>query len=76
MVPLYELEQKGAFVDGNPAGIAFATGAARQVGVGAARHDRRCLAGERRHGVGYPMIAVRDIEAGRHMLSRDDFGRD
>jgi hypothetical protein len=24
----------------------------------------------------YPMIVVRDIEAGKHILSRDDFGRD
>ena len=27
-------------------------------------------------GVGYPMIAVRDIESGRRILTRDDFGRD
>lgn len=27
-------------------------------------------------GVGYPVIAVRDIEAGTHILTRDDFGRD
>jgi hypothetical protein len=27
-------------------------------------------------GVGYPAISVRDIEAGKHILTRDDFGRD
>ena len=50
VVPLYELEQKGAFIDGNTAGIAFATARLAEFGVGAARHDRRCLAGERGHG--------------------------
>ena len=27
-------------------------------------------------GVGYPMISVRDIESGKRILTRDDFGRD
>lgn len=27
-------------------------------------------------GVGYPEIKARDIENGKHVLARDDFGRD
>lgn len=76
VVPFYELEQKGAFVDGNPEGIAFAAGrladsasVLRNLIVDAWRASVDM-------GVGYPMIPVRDIEAGRHVLSRDDFGRD
>ena len=26
--------------------------------------------------VGYPVIPLRDIESGKHILTRDDFGRD
>lgn len=74
--PLYELEQKGAFVDGNEAGIAFAT--ARLASSAAALRDMIVDAwrASADMGVGYPMIGVRDIEAGRHILVRDDFGRD
>jgi hypothetical protein len=76
VVPLYELEQKGAFTDGNPAGIAFVTGrladsasVLRDMIVDAWRASEDM-------GVGYPAISVRDIEAGKHILTRDDFGRD
>lgn len=76
VVPFYELEQRGAFVDGNAEGIAFAAGrladaagALRDMIVDAWRASADI-------GVGYPMISVRDIEAGRHVLTRDDFGRD
>ncbi len=74
--PLYAMELTGAFVDGNEAGIAFA--AARLADSASVLRDMivdawRASAGM---GVGYPMISVRDIEAGRHVLTRDDFGRD
>jgi hypothetical protein len=76
LVPLFELERKGAFRGGEPAGIAFATGrlaagaaAARDMIVDAWRASADM-------GVGYPAISVRDVETGKHVLSRDDFGRD
>ncbi len=76
VVPFYELEKAGAFKDGNTAGIAFAT--ARLAAGAAAARDMivdawRASAGM---GVGYPMISVRDVESGKHILTRDDFGRD
>lgn len=76
VVPLYELDLAGGFEDGNEAGIAFATAqlalaasALRDMIVDAWRASADM-------GVGYPAISVRDIEAGRHILKRDDFGRD
>ena len=74
--PLYELDLKGAFADGNEAGSAFAT--ARLADSASVLRDMivdawRASADTE---VGYPMISVRDIEAGRHILNRDDFGRD
>jgi hypothetical protein len=74
--PLYELDLKGAFVDGNEAGIAFVT--ARLASSAAVLRDMIVDAwrASTDMAVGYPMIGVRDIEAGRHILVRDDFGRD
>jgi hypothetical protein len=76
VVPLYELDLKGAFIDGNEAGIAFvvtrladSASVLRDMIVDAWRASTDM-------GVGYPMISVRDIEAGRRILARDDFGRD
>ncbi len=76
VVPLYELEQKQAFAGRNEAGAAFVSqrlaagaGALRDMIVDAWRASVDM-------GVGYPEIKVRDIEAGRHVLTRDDFGRD
>jgi hypothetical protein len=76
VVPLYELEMKGAFIDGNEAGIAFVT--TRLASSAATLRDMIVDAwrASADMGVGYPMISVRDIEAGRHILVRDDFGRD
>ncbi|MBS0223505.1 MAG: S1/P1 Nuclease [Proteobacteria bacterium] len=76
VVPFYELEKAGAFTDGNAAGIAFAT--ARLVAGAAAARDMIVDAwrASSSMGVGYPMISVRDIESGKHVLTRDDFGRD
>ena len=76
VVPLYALEQKGAFTDGNTAGIAFAT--ARLAQSASVLRDMVVDAWRASEdmGVGYPAIAVRDIEAGRRILTRDDFGRD
>lgn len=76
VVPFYELEKAGAFTNGDQEGTAFA--AARLAAGAAAARDMivdawRASVGM---GVGYPMIAVRDIESGRRILTRDDFGRD
>ena len=76
VVPLYELDLKGAFVDGNEAGITFVT--ARLASSAAVLRDMIVDAwrASADMGVGYPMISVRDVEAGRYILVRDDFGRD
>jgi hypothetical protein len=76
VVPFYELEKRSAFVDGNEAGTAFAT--ERLAQSAAVMRDMVVDAwrASADMGVGYPMIGVRDIEAGRHVLTRDDFGRD
>jgi hypothetical protein len=76
VVPLYELAQRNAFVAGNAEGIGFATG--RLADAASVLRDMivdawRASADMK---VGYPEIPVRDIEAGRHVLTRDDFGRD
>ena len=72
----YELEKQGAFNGDAKAGIAFtnsrlASGASavRDMVVDAWRASATT-------GVGYPMIPVSDIETGKHILERDDFGRD
>jgi len=76
VAPLYELEQKGAFTDGNPTGIAFAT--ARLADSASVLRDMIVDAWRASEDmtVGYPPIPLRDIESGKHILTRDDFGRD
>lgn len=76
IVPLYTLEKIGAFRNHDREGIAFA--AARLAAGAAATRDMIVDAWRVSvdMGVGYPPIVVRDIEAGRHILERDDFGRD
>jgi hypothetical protein len=76
VVPFYELELQGAFTDGNKDGIAFAT--ERLARSAAVLRDMIVDAwrASADMGVGYPMISVRDIEAGQYILNRDDFGRD
>lgn len=76
VIPFYELEKQGAFKGDARAGIAFtntrlASGASavRDMVVDAWRASATT-------GVGYPMIPVSDIEKGKHVLERDDFGRD
>jgi hypothetical protein len=76
VIPFYELEKQGAFKGNAQAGIAFtntrlASGASavRDMVVDAWRASATI-------GIGYPMISVRDIETGKHVLERDDFGRD
>jgi hypothetical protein len=76
VIPLYELEKQGAFKGDAQAGIAFtntrlAAGASavRDMVVDAWRASADV-------SVGYPMISIRDIETGKHILERDDFGRD
>ncbi len=74
-MPLYEVEKQGAPVGDAQAGIAFTT---TRLAAGAAVRDMVVDAwrasGE--VGVDYPMVSVRDIETGKYVLSRDDFGRD
>ena len=76
VVPFYELEKAGAFTDGNASGIAFAVS---RLAAGAAATRDMIIDAWRASadmGVGYPMISVRDIESGKRVLTRDDFGRD
>ena len=76
VVPFYELEKAGAFTDGTAAGIAFAVS---RLAAGAAATRDMVIDAWRASAdmsVGYPMISVRDIESGKYVLTRDDFGRD
>lgn len=76
VVPFYALEKSGAFRDGTTAGIDFAV--ARLAAGAAATRDMVVDAWRASvsMGVGFPMVSVRNIEAGRHVLVRDDFGND
>jgi hypothetical protein len=76
VVPFYVLEKSGAFRKATAAGIDFA--AARLAAGAAATRDMIVDAwrASSAMGVGFPMVSVRDIEAGRHILVRDDFGDD
>lgn len=74
--PLYALEKQGAFKEGDPRGIAFATArlaagaqAARDMIVDAWRESADTP-------VGYPMVNVHDIESGKVRATRDLFGAD
>jgi hypothetical protein len=76
VLPFFELEKKGAFKGEASAGIAFtnarlasAASTVRDMVVDAWRASIDA-------NVGYPPITVRDIETGKHILERDDFGRD
>jgi hypothetical protein len=76
VVPFYGLEKSGAFREGTAAGIDFA---ATRLAAGAAATRDMIVDAWRASvamGVGFPMVSVRDIEAGRHVLVRDDFGND
>jgi hypothetical protein len=76
VMPFFELEKNGAFRGDAKAGIAFtntrlASGASavRDMVVDAWRASIDA-------NVGYPPITVRDIETGKRIVERDDFGRD
>jgi hypothetical protein len=76
IVPFFELEKQGAFKGEAKAGIAFtnariASGASsvRDMVVDAWRASADT-------NVGYPRVLLRDIISGKHVLERDDFGRD
>jgi hypothetical protein len=76
VVPFFELEKRGAFAGDAREGIAF-TNARIASGASAVRDmlvDAWRASAET--SVGYPMISLRDIEAGKYILERDDFGRD
>ena len=76
VVPLYELEKQHGFRKGNSEGIAFTV--ARLAAGSSALRDMIVDAwrASADMGVGYPMINVREIEAGRRVLTRKDFGGD
>jgi hypothetical protein len=76
VVPLYELERRGGFHQGDARGIEFTV--ARLAAGSAALRDMIIDAWRESAsmGVGYPEINVQDIEAGRRILSRGDFGSD
>jgi hypothetical protein len=76
VMPLFQLDMRGAFSGTDPAGTAFAT--ARLAHGASALRDMivdawRASANAK---ISYPPIAVADIEAGRHVLKRSDFGND
>lgn len=76
VIPLYSLEQEGAFKKGDPRGIAFAT---KRLATGAAAvRDMIVQAWEEsaKTPVGYPMVNVRDIESGKVRATRELFGAD
>lgn len=76
VVPLYELDQQGAFKSATPAAIDFATArlaagaqAARDMIVDAWRASADAT-------VGYPPINVRDIDSGKVVLGANKFDSD
>ena len=76
VIPFFQLEKEGAFRGEARAGIAFtnsrlASGASsvRDMVVDAWRASADT-------NVGYPRILLPDIMSGKHVLERDDFGRD
>jgi hypothetical protein len=76
VVPFYELAKSGSFTRPDPAGVDFAT---TRLAAGATATRDMIVDAWRASadmGVGFPMISVRDIEAGKHILARDDFGYD
>lgn len=76
VVPLYELEQQGAFIGHNEMGIRFAT-ARLALGATALRDmivDAWAASADM--GVGYPMTKVRDIERGQIAPTKKMFGAD
>ncbi|HYC64998.1 MAG TPA: hypothetical protein VEC14_09725 [Reyranellaceae bacterium] len=76
VMPLFELDRRGAFSGNDPIGVAFAT--ARLAHGAAALRDMIVDAwrASAHAKISYPPIAVSDIEAGRHVLKRSDFGND
>jgi hypothetical protein len=76
VVPLYELEKQHGFSKGNAEGIAFTV--ARLAAGSSALRDMIVDAwrASANMGVGYPMVNVREVEAGRRVLTRKDFGGD
>jgi len=76
VVPFYELEKQGAFRGEAAAGIAFTN---KRLAAGSAAIRDMVVDAWRASAntsVGYPPIPVQDIETGKHVLERDDFGRD
>lgn len=76
VVPLYELEQRGAFKGKSDEGVAFITA---RLAVGSSMLRDMIVDVWRASadmGVGYPIINVRDIESGKRMITPKDFGGD
>ena len=76
VVPMYELDKKGAFEAAKPEAVALVT-AQLAVGAGAVRDmviDAWKMSGELR--VGAPTVSMRDILSGKHILRRYDFHYD
>jgi len=76
IVPFFELEKAGAFAGDAKAGFAF-TNVRLAAGASAVRDmviDAWRASPDM--NVGYPRIDLRDIEAGKHILKKDDFGID
>jgi hypothetical protein len=76
VVPMYELNKKGAFENASPEAVALVT---TQLAVGAAAVrdmviDAWKMSGELK--VGAPVVSMRDILSGKHILRRYDFHYD
>lgn len=76
VVPMYELDKKGAFKAAAPEAVALVTS---QLSIGAAAVRDMVIDAWRASGdlsVGDPVVAMRDILSGKHILRWDDFHYD
>ena len=76
VVPMYELDKRGAFKAADDEAVALVTA---QLAVGAAAVRDMVIDAWRASGelmVGDPVVSMRDILSGKHVLRRDDFHYD
>ena len=73
---MYELDKKGAFKAATPEAVALVSS---ELGLGAAAVRDMVIdawKAERRLRVGDPVVSMRDILSGKHILRRDDLHND
>ena len=73
---MYELDKKGAFKAAAPEAIALVSARARPRRRSGSRHGHRRLEGSADMSVGDPVVSMRDILSGKHILRRHDFHND